>query len=154
MNDSLNKNLALVNKFNQRRHELEMFIERESQTLTKEHALVRNKVTELEKTFQELPKLKAEFLQAQNQLQSLAAEEEILRTKKEAVQETIAQIRSLEADKSRLEKETAEIDEKLNLLLSQPGNARCPVCQTELGAAGLQHISLHYNAEKQAKRIH
>ncbi len=151
LNDSLNKNLALVNKFNQRRHELEMFIERESQTLTKEHALVRNKVTELEKTFQELPKLKAEFLQAQNQLQSLAAEEEILRTKKEAVQETIAQIRSLEADKSRLEKETAEIDEKLNLLLSQPGNARCPVCQTELGAAGLQHISLHYNAEKQAK---
>jgi exonuclease SbcC len=151
LNDTLNKNLVLVNKFNQRRHELAMFIERESQTLTKEHALLQNKVTELEKSFQDLPKLKAELLQAQNQLQNLAAEEETLRTRREAVQETVALVRSLEADKIRLEKEAAEIDEKLNLLLSQPGNARCPVCQTELGTAGLEHISLHYNSEKQAK---
>ncbi|MGD1040835.1 MAG: SMC family ATPase [Dehalococcoidales bacterium] len=151
LNDTLNKNLALVNKLSQRRHELEMFVERESQTLTKEHALLQSKVTELEKTFQELPQLKAEASQAQNQLQGLAAAEETLHCKKEASQDTIAQIRSLEADKSRLEKESAEIDEKLNLLLRQPGNARCPVCQTELGAAGLEHISTHYNAEKQGK---
>ena len=45
----------------------------------------------------------------------------------------------------------AEIDEKLNLLLTQPDNAKCPVCQTELGVAGLQHISIHYNTEKQSK---
>ena len=45
----------------------------------------------------------------------------------------------------------AEIDEKLNLLLTQPDNAKCPVCQTELGVAGLQHISTHYNTEKQSK---
>ena len=70
LNDTLNKNLALVNKFNQRRHELEMFVERESQTLTKEHTLLQNKVAELEKAFQELPKLKEEAQQVQNQLQS------------------------------------------------------------------------------------
>ena len=51
LNDTLNKNLALVNKFSQRRHELEMFVERESQTLTKEHTLLQNKVAELEKLF-------------------------------------------------------------------------------------------------------
>ena len=51
LNDTLNKNLALVNKLSQRRHELEMFVERESQTLTKEHALLQSKVTELEKYF-------------------------------------------------------------------------------------------------------
>ena len=151
LNDKLNKNLALVNKLSQRRHELEMFVERESQTLTKEHALLQSKVTELEKTFQELPKLTEEVQQAQNQLQLLAGEEEILRNKRETGQETIAQLRSLESERSRLEKEIVDINEKLNLLLTQPDTAKCPVCQTELGVAGLQHISIHYNAEKQTK---
>jgi len=151
LNDTLNKNLSLVNKLNQHLHELEMFVERESQTLNKEHALLQSKVAELEKFFHELPRLKEETREAQNQLQHLADEEETLRIRKEACQETIAQIRGLESDKSRLEKELAEIDDKLNLLLTQPDNAKCPVCQTELGAAGLQHISTHYNSEKQSK---
>ena len=88
LNDTLNKNLALVNKLSQRRHELEMFVERESQTLTKEHALLQSKVTELEKTFQELPRLKEESQQAQNQLQHLAGRRGKLRNKREAGQET------------------------------------------------------------------
>jgi exonuclease SbcC len=133
LNDTLNKNLALVNKFSQRRHELEMFVERESQTLTREHALLQSKVAELEKSAHGLPKLKEEAQQAQNQLQHLAAEEEILRNKREASQEAVAQVRSLESDKNRLEKELTEIDEKLRLLLTQPDNVKCPVCQTELG---------------------
>ena len=151
LNDTLNKNLALVNKFNQRRHELEMFVERESQTLTREHALLQNKVIEQEKAFRELPKLKEEAQQAQSQLHHLTVEEEILRNKRETNLEAIAQIRSLESDKNRLEKEIAEIEEKLNLLLTQPDTAKCPVCQTELGVAGLKHISAHYNAAKQSK---
>ncbi len=151
LNDTLNKNLALVNKFNQRRHELEMQVERESQTLNKEHALLQNRVNELEKALAELPKLKEEDQQAQNQLLQLAGQEQALHNKREASQENIAQIRSLESDKNRLEKEITEITEKLDLLIIKSDNAKCPVCQTELGAAGLQHISAHYNAEKQSK---
>ncbi|MDD5289517.1 MAG: SMC family ATPase, partial [Dehalococcoidales bacterium] len=151
LNDTLNKNLALVSKFNQRSHELEMSIERESQTLTKEHALSQSKVGEFERTFLELPKLKDELKSTQVQLQNLAAKEEILRNKKESGQEIVAQIRSAEADRIRLEKEIGEIDEKLKLLLAQPDKAKCPVCQTELGIDGLKHISTHYNTEKQAK---
>ena len=151
LNDTLNKNLALVNKFNQRRHELEMQVERESQTLNKEHALLQNRVNELEKALAELPKLKEEDQQVQNQLLQLAGQEQALHNKREASQENIAQIRSLESDKNRLEKEITEITEKLDLLIIKPDNAKCPVCQTELGAAGLQHISAHYNAEKQSK---
>ena len=151
LNDTLNKNLALVNKLSQRRHELEMFVERESQTLTKEHVLLQSKVTELEGIFLELPKLKEDVKQTQMQLQHFAGEEQTLRNKREASQETIAQIRSLESDKSRLEKEITDINEKLNLLLTQPDTAKCPVCQTELGVAGLQHIATHYNTEKQSK---
>ena len=150
LNDTLNKNLALVNKFNQRRHELEMQVERESQTLNKEHALLQNRVNELEKALAELPKLKEEDQQAQNQLLQLAGQEQALHNKREASQENIAQIRSLESDKNRLEKEITEITEKLDLLIIKSDNAKCPVCQTELGAAGLQHISAHYNAEKQS----
>ena len=50
-----------------------------------------------------------------------------------------------------MEKELTEIDDKLRLLLTQPDNVKCPVCQTDLGAAGLEHISTHYNSEKQSK---
>lgn len=151
LNDLFNKNLALVNKFNQRRHELEMLIERESQALTKEHALIQSKVNELEKSFQELPRLKEESQQAQNRLQHLAAEEETLRNRREASQELMAQARSLESEKSRFQKEIGEIEEKLSLLLTQPDTAKCPVCQTELGVDGMQHLSQHYNSEKQSK---
>ncbi|MFZ0034387.1 MAG: SMC family ATPase, partial [Sedimentisphaerales bacterium] len=151
LNDTLNKNLALVNKLSQRRHELEMFVERESQSLTKEHALLQSKVSELGKVFQELPKLREDAQQTRLRLQHLEGEEQTLHNKRDASQETIAQIRSLEADKSRLEKEIVEIEEKLSLLLTQPDTVKCPVCQTELGVAGLQHITTHYNSEKQSK---
>ena len=104
LNDTLNKNLALVNKFSQRRHELEMFVERESQTLTKEHTLLQNKVAELGKSFQELPKLKEQAQQVQNRLSLLTAEEGTLRNKRETGLEIIAQIKSMESDKNRLEK--------------------------------------------------
>jgi len=99
LNDTLNKNLALVNKLNERRHELEMFVQQEGQTLTKEHALLQNKVSELENVFRELPKLKESAQQTQLQLQHLAGEEQTLRNKREAYQEVITQIRSLEVDK-------------------------------------------------------
>ena len=151
LNDTLNKNLAQVNRLSQRRHELEMFVEREGQALTKQHTLLQNKVSELEKSLRELPKLKEEAQQAQNQLLQLAGQEQTLHNKRDVSQENTAQIRTLESDKNRLEKEIVEIDEKLNLLLAQPDNAKCPVCQTELGASGLQHISKHYNSEKQSK---
>jgi len=99
-----------------------------------------------------LPKLKEEAQQAQNQLLQLAGQEQTLHNKRDVSQENTAQIRTLESDKNRLEKEIVEIDEKLNLLLAQPDNAKCPVCQTELGASGLQHISKHYNSENKASR--
>jgi len=151
LNDTLNKNLALVNRLNQRYHELEMLVERESHALTKEHAILQNRVAELEKSFQELPRLKEETNLAHKRLLHLTAEEAALRNKREASQETVAQIRSLESEKVRLQKEIGETEEKLNLLLTQPDTAKCPVCQTELGVDGFQHLSRHYNTEKQSK---
>ncbi len=151
LNDISNKNLTLVSKLNQCRHELEMFIERESQTLTKEHAVIQSKVGELEKVISELPKLKEWLKQTQSQLQRLNTEEEGLRHRKETRQEILTQIRSAESNKERLEKEISEIEEKLNLLLAQPNAAKCPVCDTELGTNGLKHIEKHYDSEKQGK---
>ena len=151
LNYTLNKKLTLVNRLNQRQHELEMLIERESQTLTKEHALAQNKINELEKISNELPKLKEELKEAHLQLQNLSAKEEILRNKKSTREEIVAQIRSAEFDKTRLEKEIGEINEKLSLLIAQPDKAKCPVCNTELGVEGLKHISTHYDVEKQGK---
>lgn len=151
LNDLLNKNLALVNKLNQRCHELEIFIERESQSLTKEHALLQGKVTEAEKLVAQLPWLKAEFQQIKIELNQIASREEELRNKRDSCQEAVTLMRRAEIDRSRSENEIAEIDEKLALLRNQPGTAKCPVCETELGINGLEHLSSHYNSEKQSK---
>ncbi|MBN1643595.1 MAG: SMC family ATPase [Dehalococcoidales bacterium] len=149
--DTLNKNMLLSSKLNQKKHELEMFIEQASRTLTKEHAVARSKINELEKAAGELPGLKEKFQQAQVQLQRFAAEEEALRKKKDKSREILTLTKSAESDSARLEKEIKEIEEKLSLLLSQPDTARCPVCDTELGVNGLKHIEKHYNSEKQGK---
>lgn len=151
LNDVFNKNLTVVNRLNQRCHELEIFIERESQSLTKEHALLQSKVMELEKLVQQLPRLKEELLKVKAELNQISTREEELRNKRDSCQEDATLLGRAEADRSLLEKEIAEIDEKLTLLGTQPGTAKCPVCQTELGVNGLQHLSAHYNAEKQGK---
>ena len=151
LNDIFNKNLAVVNRLNQRCHELGIFIERESQSLTKEHAILESKVMELDNLVGQLPRLKEELHKIQAELNKLSIREEELRNKRDSCQEANTLIRGAEADKSRLAEEILEIDEKLALLRTQPDTAKCPVCQTELGVNGLQHLSAHYNAEKRSK---
>ena len=61
-----------------------------------------------------------------------------------------AQVHYLESNKTRLEQEISEIEEKLNLLLTQT-EAKCPLCETELGIDGLRLIETKYATEKQGK---
>ncbi|GAI02695.1 unnamed protein product, partial [marine sediment metagenome] len=48
------------------------------------------------------------------------------------------------------EQEIKEIEEKLNLLLTQSG-AQCPLCETDLGAEGIERIKSKYDADRQSK---
>lgn len=148
--EALNRSLALVNRLNQKKYELERLIEREQQTLVREHALAQSRATELKKTSQELPRLWDESKQIKHQQESIAQQEAVLDKNKQTSQEWLTQIKSIEADTTRLEREIQEIAGKLHLLKSEPG-ARCPLCGCELGEDGLKHIEIEYDAQRHNK---
>jgi len=146
--DLLNKNLALVNRLNQKKYDLEKIIEREQQTLVKEHALVQKNVGEYQKISTELPRLKEESKQLIGQIEQIGLKDETLKQSKQIMQELLGQIKSLETDKIRLEQEITGINEKLHLLKNQPVEAKCPLCGCDLGADGIKHIENEYESDK------
>ncbi len=150
LSEELNQKLRLATALNERKHQLEMAIVQSSQALLKEHALAENKIGELEASSQKLPQLKNGLQQVQVQLRQLAEEEETLNKKRQTGQELRTHVHDLESNIAQLEKGIEEIEEKLSLLLIESG-AKCPLCETELGADGLRLIEAKYTADKQSK---
>jgi len=150
LNEELNQKLRLATTLNERKHQLEMAIVQSSQALLKEHALVENKIGDLEISSQKLPQLRNELQQVQAKLRQIAEEEATLYQKRQGSQELRTYVHDLKSSKARLEQEIAEIEEKLRLLLTESG-AKCPLCETELGEEGLKLIEAKYTAEKQQK---
>ena len=150
LNDELDQRFRLVTSLNERKHQLEIAVMQAGEALITEHAIAQNQIKELEDSSQKLPQLKSELQQLQAQLSRLAEQEETLRKKRQTSQELLTQIHYLESSKTRLEQEIAEIQEKLNLLLTESG-AKCPLCETELGMEGLKLIQTKYTADKQGK---
>ena len=148
--DELNQKLTLVNKLNQRKYELDMAITKAGQQLLQDHAIAQNRITELEAESQKLPQLKNELYQARIQLNQLAEVEETLRRKRQVNQELRTQIHELESTKTRLGKESEDIEEKLKMLSAQR-EAKCPLCETELGIEGIKLVETKYIADKNSK---
>ncbi len=146
--EELNQKLRLVTRLNEEKHKLEIAIVQSSQDLIKDHTLAQTRVDELQATSQKLPQLKNELQQAQHQLQHLAEEEKTLQNKRQSSQELRSQAHYLESNKSQLQQEIEEIAEKLHLLLTQK-DAKCPLCETELGADSLKLIETKYTADKE-----
>ncbi|MFC1940569.1 AAA family ATPase [Chloroflexota bacterium] len=146
----------LDNKFRQsvnlerQKTQLDNKIREASQSLLTDHALAQNKIGELEATAQKLPQLKNSLQTVQAELYQLAGEEEKLSQKKQTSQELQARVHILESGKAQLEQEITEVEEKLSLLLTESG-AKCPLCETELGADSLKLIEAKYTADKQQK---
>jgi exonuclease SbcC len=132
------------------RTQLDMKIKEASQSLLTEHALAQNKIGQLETTSRELPELRAELQRAQHQLRHLSEEDDVLRQKTTVSQELRTRMHSLETGKTQLRKEIEEIAEKLDLLLTQHG-AKCPLCETELGADRVRIIEAKYAADREQK---
>ncbi len=149
-NDELNQKLGLLVKLRDSKSQLEMSIERAQAALITEHKLAQSKITELEAISQKLPQLKNELQQAEAQLHHLAEQEEKLSRKKQTSQELRTQVSYLESSQTRLEREIEEIIEKINLLSTQ-ADAKCPLCETELGKDGLKRIEAKYTADRDSK---
>jgi exonuclease SbcC len=149
-NDELNQKLGLLVKFKERKSQLEMVIERAQANLITEHKLAQSKITGLEAVSQKLPQLKNELQHAEAQWHQLAEQEETLNRKKQASQELRTQVSYLESSQTSLKREIEELIEKINLLSTQ-AEAKCPLCETELGEDGLKRISAKYTTDRDSK---
>jgi len=150
LNDELDQKFRLVNRLNQRKHELEMTITKAGQQLLQDHAVAQSRITELEAISQKLPSLRDRLQQMQVEWHQLAEAEETLRLKRESSQELRTRVHHLRTDIGRLEKEVGEIEEKLDLLSTQI-DAKCPLCETELGTDERRRIETKYAADRDSK---
>jgi len=150
LNDEFNQKLGLLVKLNDRKSELDRAIERAQAAMLTDHAVAQNKISELEAISQKLPQLRNELQQMQAEWHQLTEAEETLRHKRENSQELRTQVHYLETSKSRLEKEMEEIAEKLDLLSTQI-DAKCPLCETELGIDERRRIETKYAADRDSK---
>ncbi len=149
-NDELNQKLGLLVKLRDNTSQLEMDIERAQAALITEHKLAQSRITEIEAVAQKLPQLKSELQQAEARLSQLAEEEKALNRKKQTSQELRQQVNYMESSQVNLEHEIAELQEKINLLSAQT-EAKCPLCETELGKDGLNRIEAKYAADREQK---
>jgi len=149
-NDELNQKLGLLVKLKESKSQLEMSLERAQANLITEHKLAQSKITELEAVSQKLPQLKNELQQAEAQWHQLAEQEEMLNRKKQASQELRTQVSYLESSQTSLKREIEELIEKNNLLSTQT-EAKCPLCETELGEDGLKRIEAKYTTDRDSK---
>jgi len=149
-NDELNQKLGLLVKLRESKSQLDISIERAQSALITEHKLAQNSITDLEAISQRLPQLKNELQQVETKLHQLTELEETLRGKRQANQELHARLHRLQASQTQLEQEIKEIEEKLDLLLTQ-SDTKCPLCETEVGTEGLKLIETKYVADKQRK---
>ncbi len=152
LNDELERKFRMVVALREQKNKLERIIDQSSQSLLRDHTLAESKIGELEAEYGKLPQLKSDLQQAQSELSRLAGEEETLSRKKQARQDLRTQLHGLQADKTRLEREIAEIGEKLGLLATQTG-AVCPLCERELGKDHRRLIETKYSEEKQQKSV-
>ena len=150
LSGELDQEFRLVASLNERKHQLEMAIVQAGESLIKDHALAQSRINELEIKSQKLTQLKDELQQTQVQLHILSEEEETMRGRRQSSQRLRARLHYLESSIAQLEREIGEIEEKLELLLIQ-GDAKCPLCETELGADRLKLIETKYEADRHSK---
>jgi exonuclease SbcC len=114
-----------------------------------ERGRAQHKAEELEAKSKQITKLEEEIAIAQAKLSRVDQEEKELGEKRQQAQELVLRIQHLKSANAQLRQEVKELEDKLALLV--PGDAKCPLCETELGAGGKQRIEEKYKAEVSLK---
>jgi DNA repair exonuclease SbcCD ATPase subunit len=152
--DDLDQKSMLSRKLEEQKNLLDRKIEQAKNELLKNHAITESNIRQVEKKTQTLPELKTNFGQAQVQRQKLDATDENIRRQEQSAQDIQSQISRIDAENTRLEKEIAEAQEKLDMIASHIAShteAKCPLCEQELTKEGLELITAKYTKEKQTK---
>jgi exonuclease SbcC len=114
-----------------------------------ERGRVQSKAEELEARVKKIARLQQELAEAQTRHDRLAHQEKDLAETRQKAQELALEIQFLTSAKTKLAQELKESKEKLALLTR--GDARCPLCETELGVKGKQRIEEKFRIEITAR---
>jgi exonuclease SbcC len=148
-NEELNNKAIIWVNANNRRSQLEQLVEKARGELVAEQRIRQNTIGQLEPKVNMLPRFEAELTEAQGRMAELERWEEELGQKRQRAQELSSEIHVLEAQCAQLEEEIKTLEEKIDLLT--PEEARCPLCETELGVEGRNRIMTKYEQERSDK---
>ncbi len=148
-NEELNEKLRPLLKMKDRKAQLEKAIERAKVALLTEQGIIASQIARGEARIKRLPQLEEGMRQAEARLYELTQKEEGLGERRQRSQELLTRIHHLESANPALKTEIKDIEDKLALLAH--GDARCPLCETELGVEGRQRIEEKYKADHHAR---
>ena len=154
--EELNASRERFDNLTKRKSDLERVVE-SARTRLEEHIkqLERRINDELRPRADAALAISSQLDEAQAHLAKLAREDRDLADKRQYLQDLASRIGQLEAGAQQLKTEGQELRSKLNLVQNSHQGARCPLCDTELGHEGFQHLSDSYNSEIEEKlRLH
>ena len=137
----------LTEKYNQ----LEKICDRAQNDLNTLHKLAENDALQLERKCEKLPELKLEQRKIATALAELAPLENEIKARRDSVGAQKTALFNASESTLLLRSEIRTIDEKLGILLETKNEARCPLCETELGTRELDLVRSKYAAEKANK---
>lgn len=148
----LNEQHAALLTLQVRAKELQGEINVQRDSLLAEQQAQQRQIEQFEAQSTQLPELERALREARSEIIRLQALDDELATRREEVDTLVQQTATLHAEYNAIEATGKELNEKLRLL--EQGEGRCPVCESELGADGIAHISAEYNERRAALREH
>jgi exonuclease SbcC len=145
-NDALERKFRQFFELREQIRGLEETIRQKNQVLTIEYEKIEAQIADKETQFSRLNQVEAELIDYRKALNSLAQSEEVLNEKRKQELQLSSRKSELLSSIAQLERGTAGNEEKLGLL--QAGDeARCPLCETELGPDGIHRIETKLSLE-------
>ncbi len=149
-NDELEQKFRRSVNLERQKAQIEIKLGEASQQLVSKHAIVTNYIEQLATKAADLPGIKAKQQDMAHRLQHVTEEEAALRERTESGHRLRADLQTLKTGQGQLVKDIAEVNEKLNLLVTEHG-ASCPLCETELGEDSLKLIGAKWEADRLQK---
>jgi exonuclease SbcC len=148
--DDFNNKLQQLNSLKDNRRVLEQTIEKTRSALVNNQSVLKKTVEDLENKSQKLSQYKDELAKIEEAKPRLEEKEKKFEAKKEKRQTLQSSVQNLKKEQQKLQQEISEIDEKLNLLCKE-GENKCPLCETALGAEGLEIIRTKFENDRKTK---
>ncbi|MBI4216566.1 MAG: SMC family ATPase [Chloroflexi bacterium] len=149
-NEAQNRALAQLRRWELQRGELELALAQARAALDKEQAVLEANLRRLQAQAGRRPQLEQDLAQAREREQGLLTLEGHLQERRQALATMEASVQGLRLTNAQLKEEMLGLKQKVDML--KDGDALCPLCGTELGLSGQEHIRREYQSQGEGKR--